>query len=260
MTSSRLHDIGVLVTRPAAQAESLCQLITAAGGHAIRFPAIEILDIDDTQQLETQIKRLHEFDLAIFVSVNAAVKGAEFVSRMRSWPSSCQVAAIGQRTAASLAQAGIGVNVIPEGRYDSESLLALAALQDMSGKNVIIFRGQGGRELLGNSLRERGAQVEYAETYRREMPDVNPDEVLQYWESGQINITIVTSGEILTNLVSLIGKPGEKHLFNTPLIVISERVAQQARDLGFTTTIMISHEVSDEAIMASLYQWQAQRK
>lgn len=260
MITHVLQDIGVLVTRPAAQAESLCQSIEDAGGHAIRFPAIEIADIQNIQPLNDQIHRLHEFDLAIFVSVNAAVKGAAFVSSIRTWPVQCQVAAIGKRTAAALEHAGIAVNVIPQGRFDSESLLALAELQDMSGKRVIIFRGEGGRELLGNSLRERGAQVEYAETYRRVMPDEKPDEVLRYWESGRINITIVTSGEILVNLITLIGESGKHLLFHTPLVVISERIAQQARDMGFMSTIMVSREMSDAAIMESLYQWVAQGK
>ena len=91
----------------------------------------------------------------------------------RKFPRRLQVATVGGASVRALERFGITGVVAPQGRYDSESLLDLPALAAVNGRRVVIFRGEGGRELLGETLRARGAVVEYAECYRRVRPELD---------------------------------------------------------------------------------------
>src|SRR5262245_1512255 len=141
---------GILVTRPAGQAQRLATLIEAAGGRPILFPAIEI------EPLERALPPLEEFDLVVFVSPTAVqCAGA------RAKGSSVQVAAVGSGTRRELEAQGFTDVVAPGEGGDSEALLALAELQELEGRRILIIRGEGGRELLADTLASRGAEVEY---------------------------------------------------------------------------------------------------
>ncbi|MEA3242729.1 MAG: uroporphyrinogen-III synthase, partial [Pseudomonadota bacterium] len=60
-SAAPLQGVGVLVTRPAHQADSLCELIRQQGGTAIRFPVLEIRPPADPQNLMQAIVRLEDF-------------------------------------------------------------------------------------------------------------------------------------------------------------------------------------------------------
>ena len=136
----------LLVTRPAAQSARLCSLLEAEGFEAIRLPAIEILDPPSLFELEALSDELDSYDLAVFVSVNAVQKGVEFILDRRDWPEDTAIATVGARSAEALLPYGLSTDYVPEHQFNSEALLALDELQDMSGQRVVIFRGNGGRE------------------------------------------------------------------------------------------------------------------
>ncbi|MHB1293119.1 MAG: uroporphyrinogen-III synthase, partial [Sulfuricella sp.] len=147
-----LENVGVVVTRPAHQAGNLAELIERAGGRAILFPTLEIFDAQDMGPLSGAIDRLEQFDLAIFISPNAVNKAMNQVLAKRAWPQGLRCAAVGKGSGKALERFGCEGVLVPQGRFDSEALLALPELQDMAGKRVVIFRGEGGRELLGDEL------------------------------------------------------------------------------------------------------------
>lgn len=252
--SSDLQGMTVMVTRPAHQSQPLCRMIESLGGHVISFPALEIADVnDDNNKLGDLIGRLHEYDLAIFISANAVTKGLAAVRPHRQWPAGTRVAAVGARTARVLEEAGLAVDVSPREGFDSEHLLALDELQQMDGKKVIIFRGQGGRELLAETLRQRGAAVDYAEVYRRVAPRASLREALQ--AHPYPDTIVVTSGEGMVNLLDMAQGEDRQRLLETPLTVISQRIAQKARALGFTRPAIVARRADDDAIVAALGQW-----
>ena len=144
MSEKPLAGRSIVVTRPAWQAERLAALVRAAGGEAIVFPVIEIGDAEDPRALHALIDRLDEFDLAVFVSPNAANKGMQAIAARRLLPEKLAVAAVGPGTARELAALGIANLAAPVGRGDSEALLALAELAEPQGKRVIVFRGEVG--------------------------------------------------------------------------------------------------------------------
>jgi len=244
---------GIVVTRPAHQAQPLAALIRAAGGNPILFPVLEILDAGDLKPLNELIDRLDDFDLAIFISPNAVNKAMNLITARRALPPGLKVAAIGRGSIRELRHFGVTDALVPPARFDSEALLELPALKDVAGKHVVIFRGDGGRELLGDTLTARGARVEYAECYRRGKPDLDTAPLMKAWARNELHAITVTSSEGLRNLFDMIGKLGQTWLRKTPLFAPHPRIAATARELGLA--VVIETGPGDEGLIAQLEQY-----
>lgn len=217
----------IVVTRPRELAGGLAAPIRQAGGEALLFPVIEIRDAQDPARARAVLDRLQEFELAVFVSPSAVRKAFELAAG-RPWP---RVAAVGEGTRRELEQRGLRDVIAPAGQADSEALLALPELAQIAGAKVLILRGAGGRELLGETLAARGATVEYAECYRRVRPQAGATPPPE----GRIDALCVSSGEALTNLAALLGR---ERLQDTPLFVSHPRVEAQARELGLRRPVL----------------------
>jgi uroporphyrinogen-III synthase len=251
-----LDGLGILITRPTRQAQRLATLIEQQGAKAIRFPTIEILQPADIGPLEKTLSRLDQYKYAIFVSVNAVQAIFNFMrTRNVHFPLSLSVMCIGPAGAEALKDAGVDNPVWPQERFDSEGLLALPELKNISGKRIVIFRGDGGRELLGATLAERGACVDYVECYRRSRPRTDSSSLARQWDRGEIHVTCVTSVQGLRNLYDMIGESGRSRLVNTPIVVVGQRIAKVCRELGFSTDPIVAAEASDEAIVAAIKTW-----
>ena len=229
---------GIVVTRPAHQAHALTRLISGAGGKPLPFPVIEIRDIEDPAPVLALIDRLHEFNVAIFVSPNAAEKGLALVKARRAWPQKLKAAAVGSGGVRALQRHGVTDVIAPQGRYDSEALLELPAFSLVYGKRFVVFRGAGGRELISETLTERGALVEYAECYRRVRPDNDVAPLLRAWERNELDAIAVTSSEGLHNLLDMIGARGRELALRTPVFVPHPRIAETASGLGVRKVIV----------------------
>ncbi len=248
-----LKGMGVIVTRPAHQAQHLAQLIDAAGGEAILFPVLEILDAEDLRPLNALISRLDEFDVAIFISPNAVNKGLKLIRAQRPLPLQLMIAAVGKGSKRELEHCGITQVISPEKQFDSEGLLALPQFQNLHGQRVVIFRGDGGREKLGDTLISRGAKLEYAECYRRSRPVIDAAPLLRRWENGEVHAVTITSGESLHNLLELLGEAGQQWLKHTPLFVPHERIAKMAQEMGLAQIIITPP--GDEGLITGLSKW-----
>jgi uroporphyrinogen-III synthase len=254
LQSLPLQGMGILVTRPAHQADGLCRLIADRGGRAICFPTLEILPPQDPAVALAVIDRLDDYQIAIFTSANAVNRGMELILTRRCLPSGLQLLAIGRATARALERYGITTCRTPDRGQDSEALLNLPELQAVTGKRIVILRGEGGRELLGDTLQARGAEISYAEVYRRSKPAIRPDDLLQYWIRGEVQAVIVTSNASLQNLFELVGTTGQPGLRSTPLVVVSERAWSLALKLGFNHPPVVAREASDAALVEALLQ------
>ncbi|MBE7525848.1 MAG: uroporphyrinogen-III synthase [Gammaproteobacteria bacterium] len=235
--STQLTGLNIVVTRPAHQSAFLAEQIRALGGNPILLPVLEIADVPDLEPLKNIILRLDEFDWAIFVSPNAVNKSMPLIIRQRALPAHLKIATVGKGSADTLKQYGVDDVLVPDGNSDSEALLQQAVLQHMAGQRVVIFRGNGGRQLLGDTLTQRGAQVEYAECYQRRKPDLDTAPLLADWSHGKIHAVIITSSEGLHNLFDIIGMLGQQLLKLTPVFTVHERIAQTARELGLEKII-----------------------
>ncbi len=238
MTASPLSGRGIVITRPREHAAGLAERIRAAGGTPVLFPTIEILPPENRAELAGIVAGLDRFQLAIFISPVAAMKGHQLVSAGGGWPKDLRIAAVGAGTAEALEQLGFNSMIAPAGQADSEALAALPELQDLRGRSVVIFRGQGGREWLRATLQARGARVEYAECYRRARPSAEVEPLMELWRRGGIEAASITSAEGLANFFDMLGPVGSEYLRASPVFVPHPRIATAAGELGIRNVIV----------------------
>lgn len=247
----------IVVTRPQAQAAPLAEAIAAAGGSPLIFPLLEIAPASDPQPLADAVNRLADYALAVFISPNAVDHALPAILERGSWPTTLLPAAVGQGTVRALAAHGVTGCIAPTERFDSEALLELAALADerVAGRRVAIFRGDGGRELLADTLRERGATVDCVTCYRRSGPSAGLAPLLSAWREGCLDALTVSSSEGLRYLVDRLDHEGRAFLQATPLFVPHFRIAENARALGLSNIILTA--AADAGILAGLgaYNW-----
>lgn len=250
--SQDLAGITVVVTRPAHQAQSLIEKIEQRGGKVIRYPVLTIEAPTDLVSVVKLINRLNEFHIAIFISANAVDQAMNFIEDGHL-PEHIKVAAVGKATAKALKKQGQTVHIVPQDEFSSEALLSHPALGAVAGKKVVIFRGEGGRELLADTLTARGAKVEYAQCYRRGKPtNPNNTELLRHWANNDIDVVTVMSNEALQNLYDMVGEVGRHWLQSTPIIGVSDRVVELAKQLGIQQPPIVTNAVSDDAIVETI--------
>ena len=249
-----LKNCRVLVTRPAHQAETFCLSIVQAGGSAVRFPTLEICPAKNSAFLSNLPDKLEDFDYAIFISANAV---EQTFNRLvgNKFPGSVSCVAVGNKTALALRHHGQPVAIAPKTGYTSEALLARPEMQLMQNKKVIIFRGEGGRELLAQTLQKRGAIVKYAEVYRRCLPEYTNDQIRKVMEKDAVNVITITSTESLNNLASLFARIDGNYLRGLPIILGSGRILDSAQQLDFNQPPIVAHDPSDEAMFEALLSW-----
>lgn len=243
-TSPSLAGARVVVTRPAGRGESLCARIHAAGGEAIAFPVIDIHGIPGARLPEG------EPDRVIFTSVAAVEHGLGLFKSLDG----AKVAAIGAATAGALRDAGVAPAHVPE-REESEGLLALPGFSDVAGLTAWIVKGRGGRDLIANTLRERGAGVVLVEVYERHVPGTDTAPLIERWRADAIDAVIVSSRAGLENLHAMLDAEGRQFLRETQLVVPTPRMLKLALELDMLSAPVVASGASDDALLAALERW-----
>ena len=257
MTSKRLNGITIAITRPVDQAKKLSALITAAGGTTVLYPLIEITALSDYSQFEAVIQDIQLYDWAIFISSNAVQNGMPRLVNV-GIPENLQFAAIGPVTAGELQSFGVNQVHTPSShiqdgdlskvRFDSESLLALPEMLDMQGKRVMIFRGIGGRDVLAETLKARGATITFAECYQRINPQTNCDLLANLYNEKKLHGIVITSSEAMRHLLDLAGNA--EWLKNITLFVNHARIAELPLQMGLK--VSVADAPGDEAMINSI--------
>jgi uncharacterized protein HemX/uroporphyrinogen-III synthase len=249
----------IVVTRPRDQADALITGIRQEGGEAYCFPLLEISPCPDSTWLSEAENHLANATLAIFVSVNA-VRYA-MPSLREIWPQHLDAAATGTGTAEALAVAGISRCLLPIESFDSEGLLALPELaaDRIAGREILIFKGEGGRELLATTLTERGAKVFPISVYQRHPPKEGQDEFLARLVACRFDAITISSSEALRHLQQLAEERPETlpSLYRLPLFTSHPRIAAYAKESGFIHVICA--DAGDTGLLTGLsaYNWQS---
>lgn len=265
-----LSGLTVWITRPPEQAQRWQQQLTAASADTALIPimAIEALDSNNAlHSIQSISSRLKTFKKIIFISQNAAAYAQQAFG---SLPEATELFAIGSATAAALKDWTNNVHTVGNA-MNSETLLALPALQTVANDSILICRGEGGRTVIAETLQARGASVESCELYRRG-PHPNAkhqflEVVSQASKLNQHTVISVHSGESLTLLTSLfdqclaentVTNALVEQLKRQPLLVPGERVAGIAKQLGFSQ-IITALNASDPVMTDTLQRWWQQQ-
>jgi len=246
----------ILNTRPAHQQDGLKLLLEAQGARVIAFPAIEIIEPETTDFHRNLIENIEHYHIALFVSRNA-VDGAFRYLQPDKLPAELKLGVIGDASYRALLQR---INLVEERLirghpHNSEGLLATRALQQVVGKNILIFRGQQGRNLLGDQLRARGASVSYCEVYRRKKPEYGADSFAQITAEQFPTLAVFTSNEGMENLLALTNGRECRELLEIPWLLISERMRESAVNLGHNAATIIAVNANDEGIQQTINEW-----
>lgn len=235
----------VLLTRPEGRNQSMVDALDKRG---VAHWVTPLLCVSATPSDIDQQAAFQEADIHIFISTNAVTFALEQLKQ--PWPQST-IIAVGQATKEALALRGIDAQTAPEDCQQTEGLLTLAALSKITGKKVVIVRGRGGREVLAEQLVIRGAQVSYWEVYQRGLPALDGQVVCQQWKDFGIDTIVITSGEILENLIELVPKELFAWLRACHIIVPSIRVEAQALACGMAKVTNAS-AANSQAVLAAL--------
>ncbi len=243
----------IIITRPADRGKALSEMIETAGGTAVHIPVLEILPPANPAEIQPQLQALKDFDIAVFVSANA-VNGARVLLAPNGLPDTLTPAAIGRSTADALKAWGFPAGFVPTQEYGSESLLALDALNQVKGKQVAIIQGGDGRNLLEETLVQRGAEVSCIDVYRRATAFQQKHALLDALNKNNPILT-ATSTQSLESLLEIGGDAGKNNILNAPLVVLSERIQAFARSIGFKNNILVAAERSDSGILDTLREY-----
>lgn len=236
----------VVLTRPQADSERLSEALQNEGFQTRVMPIITIEAIPTAEQAPAP--SVSDDALCIFISANAVRFGLPQMGSALARDSDLTVIAVGNKTRDTLAAEGIQAQVPV--RADSEGLLAMPALSAPDSRDVVIVKGEGGRELLASELTGRGARVTEWACYRRCWPEVDV--------SGLIEISAglifqASSGEMVSRLSELLAGGGQADLFQSSIIVPSDRVARLATEIGWGQVIR-AEDASDDAFIRALKQ------
>lgn len=251
-----LHGLCTLITRPVHQSQDLIVQTRASGGSVIHFPTLEIIGPKSIKKVILGIKKLNQYDLVIFISPNSVFKTAECIHEIwSSWPKNLKTIATGPGTARSLKQHNLPCDYYPEKEFNGIGLLNLIVLQDIKQKKILIIKGEGGRHYLRKSLKDRGAQIDNLNVYKRGLPRIDKTNIPN---QEIIDVIICTSRSGLKNLVGLLYPYWQDTLLQKQLLVISPRLADNAKKLGFVKPALISDNANHTTILQTLFSWREQ--
>lgn len=245
--------MNILVTRPSPAGEMLVSRLRALGQVAWSFPLIEFTPGRELNMLPERLSALGKDDMVFALSQHAVTFAHAHLQQTHThWPLQPAYFAIGRTTALALHTAS-GIEVrYPLDQEISEVLLQLPELQNIQGKRALILRGNGGRELLGETLVARGARVEFCECYQRAGKVYDGAQEAMRWHTRGVDTIVVTSGEMLRQLFTLIPLwYRENWLLRCRLLVVSERLAHLARELGWHD-IQVAENADNDALLRAL--------
>ncbi|WP_181115207.1 uroporphyrinogen-III synthase [Pseudomonas viridiflava] len=242
----------LLLTRPAEESAALAKVLADAGIFSSSLPLLETEPLALTPAQRSVIFELLNYCAVIVVSKPAARLAIELIDEVWPQPPIQPWFSVGAATGQILLDYGLDASW-PERGDDSEALLDLPTLQAaiaQSGSRVLIMRGDEGRELLAERLREKGVIVEYLPLYRRYLPEYPARALPQRVELERLNGLVVSSGQGFEHLLRLAGDRWPD-LAGLPLFVPSPRVAEMARAAG-ALTVIDCHGASAGALLAAL--------
>lgn len=242
-----LENKWIAITRPSHQVEKLQKKLVDAGANIILFPLLEITP-GKPSLVQQQLKKLHDYDMVIFVSSNAVTETFKWIDAKALEP--LKISAVGKKTAESLKKYGVKIDFCPEKVFNSEALLAVAGMKQFcQGKQITIIRGENGRDFLRNALLRIGAEVDYFNVYQRVCPQNSLDKLKLSYGKGELDIILFSSGESISNFFDLAKEQNWIHKLT--LLLGSARMQKKIPE-QFQGKLLTVEDPSDETLYQEL--------
>lgn len=239
----------VVVTRPSGSATALKRRIAVLGGIAIGLPGIGVRGAEDATGARRALRAARDADFVVFISPNAVRYAYALAPNLR-FARATQVCAIGTGTQNALARRGVRDVLRPRERQDSEGLLALVPFSRVRGRRIVLIGAPGGRELLFEELRRRGARVDSIDVYRRSAPRLDRRHFAALERAASPLLTLLSSAEAITHLRAQLPEPLFARLVASIAIASSERLAAVARAAGWHD-IHVAHSANGVDLCAA---------
>ena len=233
--SARLSGQRILVTRPREQAGAFVRGLEALGAHVVVFPTVEILPLADNAALDRAIRGLPEQDWLIFTSANGV---RHFLARCEALActdslSRLSIAAIGPQTARLLEQRGLAVSLVPD-EYRAEGILSALGPERVRGRRFLLARVAGARDVLPETLRRWGAEVDVVEAYRNEPVRDGAKRLLEVLD--QVDWATFTSPSTVNAFMDLLAGANAEFPADVRVACIGPITADAARRRGLDVT------------------------
>lgn len=196
----------IVITRARPQASILVRRIKELGGEVIEFPTIEIGPPESYAALDGAIAKIHSYHWVIFTSVNGVdrfLDRLQFLNRSIADLAGIEVGAIGPETAKRVEIAGVRNCIMPR-QFQAEGILEMLEPETMRGKRVLIPRAAKARDILPETLRQRGAEVDVVEAYRTAIPATDTAELQSILQRRGVDMITFTSSSTVANFVRLL--------------------------------------------------------
>jgi uroporphyrinogen-III synthase len=200
----------IAITRPLERSKTAVDIIKSYGGVPLVAPTLELIS-SMTESLMELCKRAYELDWIIITSpasLNSLFKFCkDFKTRLNP---NCRFAAIGPKTANAMTYYGIHTELLPND-YTAEGLLEIFKKIPLKGKKVGLPRTFSARKVLPNGLKEMGADVLLAESYKSILPRDKSlaHNLIEGIIRGEVDAVTFTSPLTVTNLFEIAGEKKE---------------------------------------------------
>ncbi|WP_229792448.1 uroporphyrinogen-III synthase [Cognatilysobacter bugurensis] len=218
--------------RPRGEHAGLRAAAARAGAGLIALSPWRLVDRTDAATLAALDAALAA--PCVVVTSPTAVRAAAVMRPLRDVQT--RWCAVGTGTAAALRRAGVRAVDVP-GRMDSEGVLALSALQDVAGCTVGLLTAPGGRDAIAPALAARGAQVQRADVYAREVLAPAPSAVAALERIDAPCALALSSGEALRQVLAALPPAAVRELRCAQAVAASDRLTALARTLGFRDVV-----------------------
>jgi uroporphyrinogen III methyltransferase/synthase len=238
----------IVVTRPDAQAEELCERLRDLGAVPVRLPTIDVLPAESCAELDRALSVLHEWDWVVFTSANGVRfvfdRCAESNIAADKWRL-VSVAAIGPATTAALAERGVHPAAVPE-EYLAERIAE--EVGELCGRRFLLLRADIASDVLPRKLRAGGAYVEEVVAYRTRPRGPDPEAALVL--GGGADAITFTSPSTVRGLRGMLGERWRVALGKAAVISIGPVTSAAARELGLTVDAEASEHTVDGLLTA----------
>jgi uroporphyrinogen-III synthase len=238
----------ICITRAPHQSAALRHQLQSLGATCVHVPTMHIKPLPCHIDPPPPNHSIY----AIFTSSNAVPSAAAALQKLDRETINL---AVGPATADTLTQHQLHPDHIAPVPYGSDALMRMPLWSSLAPthSHIMVFTGQDCSHKLRQSLQQRHFQPHMHTCYQRSCPNTTIEHLLNPAQCQQITTIVSTSSDLLDNLWHMTPPTVHTWLQQTPLLVISPTMTQQAKELGFTR-IFEAANASTSAILARLIQ------